>query len=108
MFLPLTIEATVPDDCGDPVATGSVVARFSNGDLQVRLVSIGGGQWVGTWQPRAPSAGGLITLFGERLADRKAVAPAVPIPTGVPPGDAVPAVVTVAGQPSMPVTVAVR
>jgi uncharacterized protein (TIGR03437 family) len=32
----------------------------------------------------------------------------VVVPAGVPPGEAVPVVVTVSGQPSMPVTMAVR
>src|SRR3974390_2038138 len=47
---PVSLAAKVVDSCGNPVFWGgAVVATFSSGDPQVRLVSIGNGNWQGTW-----------------------------------------------------------
>ncbi len=50
---PLTIGASVLDDCGHPMNSGSVVASFSNGDSPLMLRSKKDGSWFGTWQPKS-------------------------------------------------------
>jgi len=50
---PTPLEVRVVDDCGAPMAAGSVVATFSNGDPALPLVSLRDGRWSGTWQPSA-------------------------------------------------------
>ena len=49
---PTPIEATVIDDCGSPMVSGSVGASFSSGDPTLPLTSLRDGRWTGTWQPR--------------------------------------------------------
>src|SRR5207244_2419239 len=46
---------------------GSVTARFSNDDAKVSLVSIGNGNWTGTWLPthEQPQVGVAISCFAE-------------------------------------------
>ncbi|HEV2688541.1 MAG TPA: BACON domain-containing carbohydrate-binding protein, partial [Bryobacteraceae bacterium] len=51
---PANIEAFVVDDCGTPVASGSVAASFSNGDPPVGLLATQAGRYSGTWTPRNP------------------------------------------------------
>ncbi|HEV8145856.1 MAG TPA: hypothetical protein VGP79_05730 [Bryobacteraceae bacterium] len=48
---PAIVEINVIDDCGTPMATGSVVASFSNGDAPLSLVGDGAGKWSATWTP---------------------------------------------------------
>ncbi|HLK22193.1 MAG TPA: hypothetical protein VKT81_24770, partial [Bryobacteraceae bacterium] len=48
---PTPIAVTIFDNCGNGVNTGSVVASFSDGDNQVPLLALGGGQWAATWVP---------------------------------------------------------
>ncbi|MGD1071167.1 MAG: IPT/TIG domain-containing protein [Bryobacteraceae bacterium] len=49
---PVLIAAQVIDDCGQPLATGSVTATFSDGDPALPLASSLNGMWSGTWSPR--------------------------------------------------------
>lgn len=49
---PTPIEVFVIDDCGAPLADGSVVASFSNSDPPLALTSLRTGRWSGTWTPR--------------------------------------------------------
>ncbi len=127
--VPVAVEAQIADDCGQPLAAGSVVATFSNGDPPLPLVSLKDGRWSATWVPRNPAAevkisvvatgnqalgseeitgrvpanpgvpligaavsaaslgrnaplalGGLVTIFGQNLAERTTLAPALPLP----------------------------
>jgi uncharacterized protein (TIGR03437 family) len=48
---PLGIVVNVTDDCGTAMATGSVVASFSNGDAPLSLVGDGTGRWSTSWTP---------------------------------------------------------
>lgn len=48
---PATVQVNV-EQCGSPLNKGSVAVTFSNGDPQLNLVSIGNGNWSGTWTPR--------------------------------------------------------
>jgi len=62
---PVTIEVKVADDCGNLLlgneksTNSAVYTKFSNGDLDVRLVPIGNGVWSGTWRPLNPAASGV-------------------------------------------------
>lgn len=58
---PVSLQAQVVDDCGNPLNSGTVVASFSTGDAPLSMVSVGGGQWSGTWQPHG-NAGGQATI----------------------------------------------
>ncbi len=58
---PVSLQANVLDDCGNPLTNGTVVASFSTGDPPLAMVSLGGGQWSGTWQPHN-TAGGPATV----------------------------------------------
>jgi uncharacterized protein (TIGR03437 family) len=47
---PIGLDATVTDDCGNPVSAGNVTASFSNGDPPLSLQSSGqAGAWNTTW-----------------------------------------------------------
>jgi hypothetical protein len=59
---PTTLSASVVDDCGVPMAGGSVVAQFSNGDPPVVLTPGQPGSWLGTWQAANPSPAVTIKL----------------------------------------------
>lgn len=49
---PVALRVHVVNDCGDPLTQGSVVLTFSNGDRPIALVSLGNGDWAGTWVPQ--------------------------------------------------------
>ena len=53
---PNTLAAQVVNDCGNPHASGTVTASFSNGDPPVPLTSLKNGAWTGTWQVRNANA----------------------------------------------------
>jgi uncharacterized protein (TIGR03437 family) len=53
---PVTLEAKVVDDCGQPLMSGTVSASFSNGDPALSLTSLQDGTWAATWQPRNGSS----------------------------------------------------
>lgn len=59
---PTPIEASIVDDCGNPLTTGDVVASFSNGDEPLPLTSLNDGRWSATWQPRASATQVTITV----------------------------------------------
>jgi len=54
--LPSGIWVNVTDDCGNSIDTGSVVARFSNGDPPVLLKALGSGRWQNTWSTGSGTA----------------------------------------------------
>jgi uncharacterized protein (TIGR03437 family) len=54
---PVSLQAEVVDDCGNPLTSGTVVASFSTGDSPLAMVSLGSGQWSGTWQPHDTTGG---------------------------------------------------
>ena len=56
---PVAIVADVVDDCGSPVTSGSVVASFTDGDAPLPLISLGNGDWSGTWQPQNSNPAGV-------------------------------------------------
>jgi uncharacterized protein (TIGR03437 family) len=54
---PTSLIVQVVDDCGTSVNTGSVTASFTNGDVPISLLAIGGGTWSATWVPVHNAAG---------------------------------------------------
>ncbi len=48
---PTPIVVNVVDDCASPVTTGVVTVAFGNGDPPLSLLSLGDGNWTGTWTP---------------------------------------------------------
>jgi uncharacterized protein (TIGR03437 family) len=58
---PVSLQTLVLDNCGNPLTAGTVVASFSTGDPPISMVSLGAGQWAGTWQPHG-TAGGQATV----------------------------------------------
>lgn len=67
---PVSLQAEVVDDCGNALNSGTVVASFSTGDPPLAMVSLGSGQWAGTWQPHG-NGGGQATI----TMDATSVAP---------------------------------
>jgi uncharacterized protein (TIGR03437 family) len=49
------IQAAAADDCGNPLNTGLVTARFNNGDPDQAMSATGGGHWEGSWSPNKSS-----------------------------------------------------
>jgi uncharacterized protein (TIGR03437 family) len=131
---PVGLSMIVQDNCGTPMRSGAVTARFSNGDPPLPLQSLNDGTWQATWQtgvttgpvsvhvdaldpqthlagfrditgnpgaqkdppllssasvgsaasfvaysPLAP--GGIISIYGDRLADETLQNQSVPLPT---------------------------
>ena len=54
---PTPLAVQVVDDCGNGFNTGSVIVSFSDGDAPINLLSIGNGNWTGTWTPLRSSTG---------------------------------------------------
>ena len=55
--LPVSVQVTVTDDCGNPLNTGGVALYFpGSGDEDTEMTPLGNGQWVGSWFPH--NAGG--------------------------------------------------
>jgi len=59
---PVPIEASVIDDCRNPLAQGQVTASFSNNDPSLALLSLGDGTWQGTWASRTTTANVTVTV----------------------------------------------
>jgi len=59
---PIAIEASIFDDCAQPLLSGSVTATFSTGDPALALVSLENGQWAATWQTQTVAAQAMITV----------------------------------------------
>jgi uncharacterized protein (TIGR03437 family) len=56
LFQSVTVGVAIADNCGSPVVNGTVMASFSNGDPDLKLLSKGGGSWTGTWIPTKASS----------------------------------------------------
>jgi adhesin/invasin len=64
---PTPIVVQVVDDCGNAFNTGSVIVSFSNGDPPIGLLSIGSGNWAGTWVPQNSTAGFTVNADAQQL-----------------------------------------
>jgi uncharacterized protein (TIGR03437 family) len=64
---PTAVIVNVVDDCASPVNSGAVTVSFGSGDSPLGLLSIGNGNWSGTWTPTHPAAGFAITAAAQEL-----------------------------------------
>jgi uncharacterized protein (TIGR03437 family) len=107
---PVALQTQVADNCGNPLTDGSVVATFSTGDPELAMVSIGGGQWAGTWQPHGTGSGtATITVnansFMPALAGSAVISGTVSANPTVPSVDPGGVVSTASFQPNAPVAI---
>ena len=61
---PATLSVSMYDDCGKPIANGSVTASFSNGDAEMFLPGDGLGNYSATWVPSFSTAQATVTYDG--------------------------------------------
>jgi uncharacterized protein (TIGR03437 family) len=52
---PITIQASIFDDCGEPLVNGSATATFSTTDPALALNNLQNGAWSATWQTQSVS-----------------------------------------------------
>jgi uncharacterized protein (TIGR03437 family) len=64
---PTPVVVQVVDDCGNAFNNGSVIVSFSNGDPPIGLLSIGSGNWAGTWVPQNSTAGFVVNADAQQL-----------------------------------------
>ena len=67
---PAPIETRVVDDCGSFHRSGTVIASFSNGDVQLPLISQQNGRWSATWAPVNARTPDLVVTVTARAPDR--------------------------------------
>jgi uncharacterized protein (TIGR03437 family) len=61
---PLSLEAQVADNCGNPVKeNGSVKVTFSTNEPAIQMQHISNGKWAKTWQPKAGSPSTMVVTF---------------------------------------------
>jgi uncharacterized protein (TIGR03437 family) len=62
---PLSLEAQVADDCGNPVkdSNGAVKVTFSTGEAALTMQHINNGKWAKTWQPKSSSPTTMVATF---------------------------------------------
>lgn len=65
---PGQVTVKVVDDCGKPLAAGSVTASFSNGDAPIALTSLNDGNWAGTWTPQSAATQAVVTALAEDVS----------------------------------------
>ncbi len=65
---PTAIAATIVDDCGNFLKSGSVTASFSNGDPTLSLLSLQDGIWTATWQARGSEPQVTITVRAQQIS----------------------------------------
>jgi uncharacterized protein (TIGR03437 family) len=65
---PTAIAATIVDDYGAGMISGSVVASFSSGDPPLSLVSLLDGRWSTTWQARSTATQVVITIKAQQAS----------------------------------------
>lgn len=62
---PGQVAVKVVDDCANPMTNGDVSATFSNGDPEMRLISLKDGTWAGTWIPSNPTSPITVTAVAQ-------------------------------------------
>jgi len=80
------------DDCGSPMGPGTVDASFSNGDPELSLVSLGGGTWSGTWEPRYTAAVASVVITVQAQSSEPALTGTVQISGTLNPNQSAPAI----------------
>jgi adhesin/invasin len=56
---PVSLEAKIVDDCGQPMVNGDVTATFTNNDPALSFSSLHDGRWSATWSPRTATQVGI-------------------------------------------------
>ena len=56
---PISLEAKIVDDCGQPMVSGAVTATFTNNDPPLSFSSLHDGRWSATWAPRGATQVGI-------------------------------------------------
>lgn len=67
--MPVSLEAQISDDCGNPLTSGIVEVTVPKGDATVAMTPAGNGQWAGTWYSHGIAGGAAsITLQAQSQA----------------------------------------
>jgi len=64
---PTEIQASIVDDCGNPLTSGSVSLSFSNGDPVLGMSPVQNGTWTATWTPINPVTSSLVVTLTAQL-----------------------------------------
>ncbi len=64
---PTPIAASIVDNCGNPMTSGSVSLSFSNGDPMLGMSPVQSGNWTATWTPVNPVTSSLIVTLNAQL-----------------------------------------
>lgn len=64
---PSPIEASIVDNCGNPMNSGSVALSFSNGDPALGMSPLQDGTWTATWTPINPVTSSLVVTLTAQL-----------------------------------------
>jgi uncharacterized protein (TIGR03437 family) len=64
---PTPIQASIVDDCGNPLTSGSVSLSFSNGDPALGMSPVQDGTWTATWTPINPVTSSLMVTLTAQL-----------------------------------------
>jgi uncharacterized protein (TIGR03437 family) len=89
---PTPLIVQVVDDCGNPMGPGTVVASFSDGEPQLSLVSLGGGMWSGTWEPRYTAAAAAVVITVQAQSSQPVLAGTLQISGTLNPNQSAPAI----------------
>jgi uncharacterized protein (TIGR03437 family) len=64
---PTPIAASIVDNCGNPINSGSVTLSFSNGDPPLGMSPVQDGTWTATWTPINPVTSALVVTLTVQL-----------------------------------------
>lgn len=64
---PTEIQASIVDDCNNPLTSGSVSLSFSNGDPLLGMSPVQNGTWTATWTPINPVTSSLVVTLTAQL-----------------------------------------
>jgi uncharacterized protein (TIGR03437 family) len=64
---PSAIAASIVDDCGNPMNSGSVTLSFSDGDQPLGMSPVQNGVWTTTWTPVNPVTSSLVVTLTAQL-----------------------------------------
>lgn len=64
---PSLIAASIVDNCGNPMTSGSVSLSFSNGDPMLGMSPLQDGAWTATWTPTHPVTAALVVTLTAQL-----------------------------------------
>ena len=64
---PTLIQASIVDNCGNPMTSGSVTLSFSDGDPPLGMSPVQDGTWTATWTPINPVSSSLVVTLTAQL-----------------------------------------